>query len=62
MGTPIKLQVVKGTGRISAFLLIRLKFLLYAMLRIFFESRKEASALFVQWIGRVCSNRILPTT
>lgn len=52
MGTPIKLLVVQRTGRIYAFLLIRLKFLPLCYIADFFESRKEKSDIFVEWIRR----------
>jgi len=61
MGTSIKLQVVQGTGRISAFLLIRLKFLPLCYVADFLRVKKLGVCSFCRMDTESVSDRILPT-
>ena len=59
MGTPIKLQVVPGTARISAFLLIRLMLLPLYYVVDFLPVKKTGVCSFFRMDRESISDRIL---
>ena len=61
MGTPIKLQFVQGTGRISVFHLIRLKFLPLCYVADFLRVKKRGVCSFCRMDRESVSDRILPS-